>query len=182
MTEAAQPFVGLVEVVPRIGALAWVSDQLFTIQGTWAETMESPAAAVHLATASRHHGSHVGLWSDALPDSPVLDAASHISPPNPEWQVALAAVHELTASSDAARMAALYRGLVPRHLSLVDALAERLGGPGDAHIQRVLSIVRRDVVADLTGGHRQLETTLGDDEGIEMALSTVKALDQAFRT
>ena len=182
MNEAERPWVRLVDVVPRIGALAWVAEQLFTIQGTWAETMQSPAAAVHLASASRHHGSHVGLWRDALPDSPALDGASHVGPPSSEWSDGVTAAHALAAESDPARLTALYRGLVPRHLSLLEELAERLGGPGDAHIQRVLSIVGVDAVADLKGGHRLLETALGDNAAIDSATSAVKALDQAFRT
>ena len=182
MTEPAHGFIGVVEIARRLGALSWVSEQLFMIEGTWAHTMANPAAVVHLSTASRYHGAHVGLCRDALPDSPALDAQAHIGPPEPGWEVAVAAARELESSSDAARLSALYRSLVPRHLSLIDDLAGGLGGPGDTHIQRVLAIVRDDVVADADNGQRLLETTLGEDAASETAISAVKALDQAFRT
>ncbi len=171
----------------RLGGLAWVSGELFAIEGRWAATMSDPAAVEHLATHSRHHGWHRTLWIDALPDSPALGATGHIGPPDPGWEAAVACLDEAHADPDAElddahRLAALYRGLVPRLLGLLADFGATLGGPGDGAIERVVGLAAQDVAADLHGGQRLLAATLGDLEAIEQAAATTKMLDQAFRT
>ena len=44
-------------LVPTLGGLSWISGALFELEGRWAEEMGDPAATVHLAEHSRHHGS-----------------------------------------------------------------------------------------------------------------------------
>jgi len=173
------PAEGITCVAPRLGKLAWVSERLFEIEGRWAATMTAPAAVEHLATHSRHHGWHATLWRRALPDSPALEADRLVQAPD-GWVGALAAAAGADEASDPVKLAMLYRGLVPRALSLVEGLDEVVSGPGSAHITRVVGLVRPDVAADAHRGHRLLEATLGDDEAIEMAISAVKTLDQSF--
>ena len=173
----------LEDLVPALGGLSWISGRLFELEGRWAETMADPAAVLHLAEHSRHHGWHAQLWRDALPDSPALAAADHVVAPA-GWAQALeltASGGELDAAGDAARLAALYRGLVPRLAGLLHGLGSRLDGPGDTAIARTLGFVVADVGNDLRGGSARLAATLGDDEGIEKAASATLALDQAFR-
>ena len=170
----------LENLVPVLGGLAWVSGQLFELEGRWAESMNDTASVVHLAEHSRHHGWHAGLWRDALPDSPALRADEHVVAPA-GWADAIAATGSIDAGGDAARLAALYRCLVPRLAATLDDLCHRLAGPGDAAIRRVLGHVMADVDSDLRGGSARLTATLRDDEAISSASSTTLALDQAFR-
>lgn len=173
----------LEDLVGTIGGLAWVSGRLFELEGRWAESMAHPGAVVHLAEHSRHHGWHAELWRDALPDSPALAAADHIVAP-PGWERAMAltvADGAIDAGGDAARLAALYRGLVPRLAGALADLHGQLAGPADASISRVLGLVTADVDADLRGGGGHLAATLRDDDAIGSASSATLGLDQAFR-
>ncbi|MFV2038926.1 MAG: hypothetical protein ACC660_01650 [Acidimicrobiales bacterium] len=177
-----EPAPGLTDLMVRVGGLVWVSEQLFAIEGRWATTLSSPPAVVHLATQSRHHGWHAGLWRDALPDSPSLEADTTIAPPDAGWERAVQLVQGMDEAPDAARLAVLYRGLLPRAFSRLAGLEELLGGPGDAHLTRIVGLVRPDLLHDAMGGHHLLELTLGDQHTIETAGSVTQALDQAFRT
>ncbi len=184
--------------IRRLGGLTWISGELFALEGRWAGEVDDPAAAVHLATHSRHHGWHRTLWVDALPDSPALDATSHIGPPTPGWEAAVACLAEPLvdeeadsvdgaaeaggALSDAHRLAALYRGLVPRLADLLAMFAAELDGPGDGEMARIVGLATHDVTADLRGGHALLAAALDDLEAIRAAAVTTKMLDQSFRT
>ena len=173
----------LEDLVPVIGGLAWVSERLFELEGRWAASMSDPAAVVHLAEHSRHHGWHSGLWRDTLPDSPALAAADHVVAP-PGWTDAFASTAEGTGidtAGDAGRLAALYRALVPRLAGLLSDLDTQLAGPGDTAVRRVLGLVTTDVDNDLRGGSAQLAATLRDDDAIGSASSATLGLDQAFR-
>ncbi len=169
----------LEHLVPAIGGLAWIAGRLFELEGRWAEAMADPAAVLHLAEHSRHHGWHVELWQGTLPDSPALAAADHVRAPA-GWAEAFDRA-EATTDHDAARLACLYRVLVPRLAGLLGGLQAGLIGPGDAAIARTAGFVIADVDRDLRGGSARLAATLGDDEGIQMAASATLALDQAFR-
>ena len=173
----------LENLVPVVGGLAWVSGRLFELEGRWAASMDEPAAVVHLAEHSRHHGWHAGLWRDALPDSPALAATDHVTAPA-RWDAAIALTADgglLDGADDAGRLAALYRGLVPRLAGLLADLDHQLAGPGDRAIRRVLGLVTHDVDNDLRGGSAHLAATLRDDEAIGSASSATLGLDQAFR-
>ena len=173
----------LEDLVPVLGGLAWVSGQVFELEGRWAESMSEAAAVAHLGEHSRHHGWHAGLWRDALPDSPTLTAADHVIPP-PGWSAAMAltaAGGPIDTGGEAARLAALYRAVVPRLSAMLEALDRRLAGPGDAAIRRVLGLVVRDVDNDLRGGSACLAATLRDEDAIGSASSATLGLDQAFR-
>lgn len=173
----------LEDLVPVIGGLAWVSRQLFELEGRWAATMTDAIAVVHLAEHSRHHGWHSELWRDALPDSPALAAGDHVVAPA-GWEDAMGLTAHggaIDTAGDAGRLAALYRGLVPRLAGALADLESDLTGPGDAAIRRVLGLVEADVDNDLRGGSARLAATLRDDDAIGSASSATLGLDQAFR-
>ena len=182
MTLEPTPSTGVVELTRLLGGLAWAAERLFVTEGQWADHLGDDTAVVHLATHSRHHGWHAGLWRDALPDSPALDAPSQVQPPAKGWSRAFDDAHALAPAPDAALLSALYRNLVPRYLGLVDDVIGTYRGPGDAHIARTARLVRADVVDDLVGGLGRLHVAIVDRDDIETAASTTQMLDQAFRT
>ncbi len=182
MTPEPTSSTGVVALARLLGGLTWVAERLFVTEGQWADHLGADAAVVHLATHSRHHGWHAGLWRDALPDSPALDALSQVQSPAKGWSRAFDAAEALAPAPDAALLAALYRNLVPRYLVLVDDIIDSYNGPGDAHVARATRLVRADVVDDLVGGIACLHAAIADRDDIETAASTTQMLDQAFRT
>ncbi len=161
----------------RLGALAWISDALFVLQGRWAETMADDRTVEHLATASRHKGWHVELLVDLLPDSPALRGADRIVAPS-GWEVAV--LLGADAVGDPARLAVLYRALVPRVVGQVARTRTCASGPGDATIARMLGFVATDLVNDLVTGSALLDAALVDEAAVRVAHEAVVGLDLAF--
>lgn len=164
-------------VADRLGALAWVSEALFGLQGRWAPTMADDGAAAHLATASRRKGWHVELLVDLLPDSPALHGSDRVAAP-PGWTIALSHCADVT--GDPARLGVLYRALVPRLAAAVSRTQRAATGPGDGAIARALGFVAADLNDDLVGGAALLEAVLADDDAVRGAHDAVLPLDLAF--
>lgn len=169
--------ISLDGLADRLGALAWISEALFGLQGRWAASMTDDAAAEHLATASRHKGWHVELFVDLLPDSPALHGPDRIVGP-PGWTAAL--VVGADAVDDPARLAVLYRALVPRLAGEVSRTRSAATGPGDTAIARALGFVAADLADDLVAGSALLDLALADDGAVRVAHEAVVGLDLAF--
>ena len=168
------PLDGLAD---RVGALAWISEALFGLQGRWAATMADDAAAEHLAAASRHKGWHIELLVDLLPDSPALHGADRIVAPA-GWAPALALASDAT--GDPGRLAVLYRALVPRLAGEVARTLRPATGPGDAAIARALAFIAADLADDVVGGSALLDAALADEGAVRVAHEVVLGLDLAF--
>jgi hypothetical protein len=168
------PLDGLAD---RLGTLAWISEALFGLQGRWAATMADAAAAQHLATASRHKGWHVELIVDLLPDSPALHGADRVVAPA-GWAAAL--LLGADATGDPARLAVLYRALVPRFAGAIAGTQRAAIGPGDTAIARALAFVAADLADDLVAGSALLDVALADDVAVRIAHEAVVGLDLAF--
>ena len=186
MTANHPQALGLRDTSAHVGALCWVADQLFEIEGRWGPRCSDAAATVHLATHSRHHGWHSHLWRQALPDSPALDAPSMVRAPSPQWAEAVQVARSLVEAQESERfdvavLSTLYRSLIPASLVLLDQLASGLHGPADRHLQRIAGLVRPDLVTDLAQGYALLAHALANESIEETALTCTKALDQAFR-
>jgi hypothetical protein len=161
----------------RLGSLVWISEALFGLQGRWAATMADDAAVEHLATASRHKGWHVELLADLLPDSPALHGPDRVVGPR-GWATAVALGADAT--GDPARLAILYRALVPRLAGEVARTRHAAIGPGDSAIARALAFVAADLADDLAVGSALLDLSLVDDAAVRIAHEAVVGLDLAF--
>lgn len=169
--------ISLDGLADRLGALAWISEALFGLQGRWAATMADDAAVEHLAIASRHKGWHVELLVDLLPDSAALHGPDRVVGPQ-GWTTAL--VLGADATGDPARLAILYRALVPRLAGEVARARRAATGPGDAAIARSLRFVAADLADDLIAGSALLDRALADDAAVRVAHEAVVGLDLAF--
>lgn len=138
------------ELAARCGGLAWISSELFVLEGRWAPLVTDARFAGHLAEASRHHGWHAELWRSCLPDSPALDADARIVAP-PGWAEPIASAAGATSDRERARVLGLE--LLPRLMVAIDDLAS-LDGPGDRAAARIAKIVAADVLADFLGCQR----------------------------
>ena len=166
----------------QVGGLAWIAGELSAIEGRWAPTFVDPAAVEHLATHSRHHRWHATMWTEALPDSPALDAIKNICAPSTGWDAAARLSQDEVVASDVHGLALLYRGLLPRLVTRLRSFGTALRGPGTGAIQRIVGLVSVDVGGDVQGGLGVMATALSDHESDEIAARSTKTLDRAFRT
>jgi len=180
MTTSPDGGLGVEALADACGALAWIADTLFVLEGRWSASMEDPQAVEHLAVNSRLHGWHAGLWQDLLPDSPALAGADRVAPP-PGWVAAVEVAATLgDDAGDDVRLALLYRGLVARAVGIVAGLSAQAVGPGSAAAARVAGLVAADQHHDLAGGLRLLTNALRDRASIERSKEAVGVLDRAF--
>jgi hypothetical protein len=138
--------VKIEELADRCGALAWIANELFLLEGQLAPTVANPAFAAHLAEASRHYGWHAEQWRQQLPDSPALAAADRIVPPA-GWVERIEKVR--AATTERRRATILATQVLPQLHGLITSLELDLDGPGDRSALRLAGIVRADVMADL---------------------------------
>ena len=90
-----EAIASLEELGQRLGSLVWVEQRLFEILGAWSTIEAAPQAAVHFATASRHHGWHAEVLSGCLPTSPQLLEADLVVAPTVGWQNAVGTLSQL---------------------------------------------------------------------------------------
>jgi len=133
----------LEESAALAGAYRWAEDRLFRLTGTWAADPGPPAVGVHLDEVSGHHAWHAQLWADRLPVLDWFDQDAATGPLGPTAGPVLDALAALPADP-VARLAGLYRVVVPRLLVGYDRHL-RLAAPAtDGPAVRALQLVRRD--------------------------------------
>lgn len=150
MSAPARPIVGAVpgmtieESARRLGAAAWVEQQLFELLGGWVRSTDDPHLALALATTARHHGAHALELGDLLPETRAHDPAALVAPPPDDaerWK-ALGALDDPVAGVRALVEA------VAGHLSALETwLAESTevrDGPGIRVVARILAEDRAD--------------------------------------
>lgn len=148
----------LAQAAERFGAYRWVERRLFELTGAWAAEATPPDARIHLDVVSRQHGWHAELWADRLP---VLDGTDHDALTRPAGPVLGPLVAELARQGGTvARLAALYRVVVPRLIVTYDRHLRRATAAADAPAVRALRLVRRDEVEAWQAGEALLEQLL----------------------
>lgn len=144
----AAPPLGLVELTRWYGEMAWIEARLGDVVAWWSTFEAHDLSAIAYASIGRHHQWHAELWRSALPDSPELDAGSHIKPPHDGW---ISLFEELVRFSDptdtAARLSALSMVLDPwlkiRNEQLL-AAANDVSDRAARRIQRFVTIDHED--------------------------------------
>lgn len=130
------------------GGLAWISEQMFQIEGCLAadsvddEPLDARTRAL-LARSSRRHGQHAQWWRAALPDSPALAGPEQVECPTEAWGHLLGYI-ENAVPEDA--VAALYEVALPQLISVIEHLGQELSRVSDGAVIRTA----RMVAADLT--------------------------------
>lgn len=160
----------LAELAAAFGHHASVAASLFEIEGRWSTDESDPVVAVHLARNSRYHGWHSELWADLLPDSVLLSDLAVVSPPDSVWTEQLEAIAGVDGT--VARLAHLYRSVVPRLIVATTCLADELSPISDAAAIRSAGFVAADLEAEQASGALLLERS-------EAAADLQEALDGA---
>jgi hypothetical protein len=167
----------LAQAAERFGAYCWVERRLFELTGAWAAEATPPEVRIHLDVVSGQHGWHAGLWADRLP---VLDGVDHDALIRPGGPVA-ALFDELSRQPDTtARLAGLYRVVVPRLVVTYDRHLRRARAAADAPAVRALRLVRRDEVEGWQAGEALLEQLLVRPEDAASAAATQARLERTL--
>ena len=130
----------------RVGQLVWIESQVFELTGRWSATTPEPAARAFLTTASGHHGWHAELLSTLLPSVAGGPPADDFVAAAPAHLEELARLESIT--DTAARLAGVWRGLVPAIASAAEEHIAVSSGVADAASHRLLRLVIRDEMDD----------------------------------
>ncbi|HET6832794.1 MAG TPA: hypothetical protein VFH30_02920 [Acidimicrobiales bacterium] len=171
----------------RIGHYCWIEMRAFEILGAWTASVPEPAVKAALATHSRQHGWHAGLWHDLIPvigeagpvpSGPVRNAkrgngpggASFIAPPS----AAHIAFAEALAAPDAPeltieKLAGTYRVLVPHAVSAYGDHLDRASPVSDGPTIRALRLVLSDQLDHWHEGEALLQAQLRSDADVDRA-------------
>ena len=134
------------------GGLAWISEQLFEIEGRLAAGLVGgepldPRTRAILARSSRRYGQHAQWWRATLPDSPFLAAADRIRPPTDAWDHL---VHHIEESAPADAVTALYELALPELISVLGHLKNQWSPVSDGAFIRVARMVAADLDEERT--------------------------------
>ena len=166
----------LQEAAALAGAYRWAEDRLFRLTGGWASDPAPPAVRVHLDEVSGHHAWHAQLWADRLP---VLDWFDQDAATGPLGDAAGPVLDALAALpvEPVARLAGLYRVVVPRLLVGYDRHLG-LAAPGtDGPVIRALQLVRRDHVESWRSGEALLQGLVAGPETASTAAAAQRDLE-----
>lgn len=145
-SDASGDWFTLDELTSRLGALAWVEQQLALVLEHWAMDSDDAAATVAFSRAARHHQWHGELVAEALATSPQLNANERIGSPTAGWT---AAIEQLTAlRSLDVRLTAIVRIVAPWLAREIAALRDLANSTSDRDHDRLLGFVSSDHAAD----------------------------------
>jgi hypothetical protein len=155
-----------------IGSHRWVEHRLFEATGAWSATAANPAVQLHLFEVSHQHGWHAELWEDRLPVRDGVDPEALTEPLGPALGPLFEAVGLLTrpdparvgagdgSFADVARLAALYRVVLPRLVATYDLHLSATSRVADGPVIRALHLVLRDEAGSWHEGERLLQSIL----------------------
>ncbi len=138
------------QLADACGGLAWVSEQLFELEGRLAAGLDGEAALDNrarnlLARSSRRHGQHAQWWRAALPDSPALAAPDRIGPPTIAWKRLVGHIEE---AAPAGAVAALYEVALPQLVFVIERLGHELSSVSDGAVIRTARMVAADLAEE----------------------------------
>lgn len=169
---AAEP---LETLAARLGGYRWMEDRLFQATGRWSADGPHPEVQVHLNGASFEHAWHAELWEERLPVLSHIDQDALTRPPSP----AVAALFEAMAEGAdlIARLAGLYRVVLPRLIVTYDRHRSVASPDNEAPVVRALTLVRRDEVAQWRAGEQLLQGLLGTPDDLDRVTARQRELE-----
>ena len=158
-----------------VGGFAWVELRLFEVVGGWVPHTDAPEVVAHLASASRRHAARAELWLGHRPVVADRDPDELVVAPTAGAAAALDALAEPGghdghdghdgagpdgADSTVARLAGLYRVVVPRLQDSYAAALDVVSPIADPALRRTLRAVVDESAEDAATGDRLLQALL----------------------
>jgi hypothetical protein len=156
----------------RIGHYCWIEMRAFEILGEWIAAVPEPAVKAALATHSRQHGWHAGVWHDLLPAIGETGVDSYIAPASP----ALGPFVEALAAPQAAdltieKLVGAYRVLLPHTAVAYGDHLDHASPISDGPAIRALRLVLSDQLDHWHAGEALLQALLRSEADVERAAS-----------
>lgn len=160
------------------GAHQWLESRLFEVLGGWVADTEPVQLRLMFDRHSRHGAWRAAQWGERLPVLADVDRAALGAPDDPAVD---AVVRDLTGLTEpVARLAGVYRVLLPRAWAAYHSHRQRAGDPSDSSTIRTLDIVSSDLAGDWREGEVALQELLAGEADVVLAGQTVAALERRF--
>lgn len=163
------------EAAAVAGGHCWVERQIFEILGSWVSAVPEVDVKVVIDRHSAHAAWRAQQWEDRLPVLAGLSRPTLVVPPDAGWRRLVDAAGDTDGT--VARLAAVYRVLLPRLLGAYRAHHVITSEWADGPSRRTLTIAVPDVTADWAEGETLLQRHLGDANAIAYAADRVSTLE-----
>ncbi len=163
------------ESARMMATVRWVEHRLFEILGRFATDEADPVVATMFGTHGHQHAWHAELWRDRIPAIPGVDVVA--VPMAPGEATASAFDTVATTTGTAERLAAVYRLLLPRLMSLYERWRAELDPRLDGPTVRVLTLALRDDTDQLAEVNRRLTEKISDPSTARRAAAHLGELE-----
>ena len=144
----------------------------FEILGGWVSTVPEPEMKLLLARHSVHHGWHAELLNGCLPSTKDHDPERSTAAPTAGLVEVLTRVAGETGTLE--RLVAGYQVLGPEVIAAYDRFVDGMNPASDAAARRVLHVVLREQVDQVTEGLAAIETLAARGSGIADAVAIAR--------
>ncbi len=176
-----------------IGEYRWIENALYGVLGRWVTDVAIPAVQVHLDGQSLRHAWHAELWAERLPvlagidgdrltapGAPAAAVLALLEGEAPSWSDGLAEVDRSDGPPPVlARLAALYRVVLPRLVTSYHLHLEAANAVSEAPVARALRLILNDEVDDWLAGERLVERLMTRPHDVAVVHHFVQQLESA---
>jgi hypothetical protein len=183
LDDASDPISRLEVEAVLHGAYRWVERRLYELTGAWAGANDvAPEVRVHLFEMSARHAWHAELWEERLPVLAGVDPDALTQPLGSALgrlvdALGTVGTDEAGGGRQLARLAALYRVVLPRLVVTYRAHLGRLAGVPPGPAARALVLVLRDEEEQQWEGESILQRLLATAGDVERVASVQRLLE-----
>jgi hypothetical protein len=158
-----------------VGGHRWLEARLFEVVGGWVTTTADTEVKLMLDRHSRHHAWRAAQWTDRLPVLADVDRDQLTAAPSAQAAVLIDSLRAV--EGGAARLAGVYRVVLPRLWSRYERHRRSAGEAADSSVLRTLAMLTTDVAADWHEGEACLQGELVDEDAVRSAAAAVVSLE-----
>jgi hypothetical protein len=161
-----------------LGRSRWIETRLYEVMGGWVPSTANPEVKALLAAQCYHHAWHAEVWEGLFPTGYGMDLDEATSATSPEL---VSLFHHLAGCVEPeARLAALYRAVLPRKIAAYRTWRSRANPVTDGALVRWLQLVLVDEVDDWQAGEFALQQVLMSPEAVKRATSAQSEVETSL--